>query len=68
MPTLLILLLALAVVTALSLRFLAVRKKEAEGAAMAPQAVLMSKLAAVTFGVIGLGLVALMIYVFYFEP
>ncbi len=35
---------------------------------MAPQAALMSKLAAVAFGVIGLGLVALMIYLFYFEP
>ena len=68
MPTLLILLLVMAVVAALSLRFLVVRKKEAEGQAMAPQAALMSKLAAVVFGVIGLGLVALMVYVFYFEP
>jgi hypothetical protein len=58
----------LAVAAALSLRFLVVRKKEAEREAMAPQAVLMSRLAAVAFGVIGLGLVALMIYVFYFEP
>lgn len=68
MPTLVILLILVAVVTVLSLRFLVVRKKEAEGQAMAPQAVLMSKLAAVALGAIGLGLVALMIYVFYFEP
>lgn len=68
MPTLVILLLLLAITAALSLRFLVVRKKEVEGQAMAPHALLMSRVAAVAFGAIGLGLVFLMVYVFYFEP
>ena len=68
MSTLVILLVLLAVVVTLSVRFLVVRKKEAEGQAIAPEAVLMSKMAALAIGVIGLGLVALMIYVFRFEP
>ena len=67
MPTLAILLILLAAVAALSLRYLVGTKKQPEGQPMALRVVLMSKLAAIIFGVIGLSLVAQMIYVFYFE-
>ena len=68
MLTLAILLVLVAVMVALSLRFLIVRKKEPQEQAVVPRDTLMSKFAAGIFGVIGLGLVALMVYIFYFEP